>query len=273
MPSLKHIVFNTTRDDKYRRLYEYFIYCEVREEAIKVTRITEILERTEATVYNRIRRHWNEFISKNNEQEGRSQYVVKGLKGVCPARYFVLAHRHRQTKYFFLFQTAILKHEKHLQRLQERKKLETTGRIYVFPEEPDDGIPPLIDDEGNELPEDRYPIPPTFDEEDEEADFENEDDERTEEDSKVPELIQLVYTGEPKPASVYVQPPPSEQEGESFEKPTLVNHAQGAQDLENKDSDSSSSAPTKSIFRRLLGIALILIVVAVVLKIFFFTIK
>lgn len=271
MTTIQPIVFDDGQDNNYEKLYKYFISCEVSGEAVKVKRIMEILGRSETTVYGRIRSHWNEFISRNDVQGGRSEYVVKGLRNTCPLHFFVLAHRRAHAKYFFLFQTAILKYENHIQRLQERKNLEEFGTIDMFLDQPDDGIPPIIDDEGNELPEDTYPQ--TFDEEDEEVDVENEGDEKTEEDSKVPELIQLVYTSEPKPASVYVQPPPSEQEVEFSEKPTLVNHVQGVQDLENKHPDSSSSAPTKSLFRQLLGIALILIIVAVILKIFFSTIK
>jgi len=67
---MQSLLANRPRDTNYKQLYDYFIACETTGQAPKVTRIMEILERSETTVYTRIRRHWNEFISRNDQQQG-----------------------------------------------------------------------------------------------------------------------------------------------------------------------------------------------------------
>jgi hypothetical protein len=85
--TLKSIKLDSNRDKQYERLYMYFIDCEERKKSPKVRVIMDILKKTDATVYGRIRRHWNEFIF---EHPSRPEYVVDGLKDKCPKKYFVL---------------------------------------------------------------------------------------------------------------------------------------------------------------------------------------
>ena len=149
---IKLIKLNSDRDDQYRKLYRYFVKCEKSQELIRIKVIKTILSRTETRVRERIRRHWNEFIK---EHPYKHEYIVSGLKDNCPEKYFVLAHQHRQAEHFYVFRTAIERHNRHIKnyRLAKQRKEEGLQLTLSFEEPPEDHIPPNFDDEGREYPE------------------------------------------------------------------------------------------------------------------------
>ena len=210
---IKLIKLSSDRDEQYRKLYRYFVRCEKSQELIRIKVIKTILSRTETRVRERIRRHWNEFIK---EHPYKHEYIVSGLKDNCPEKYFVLAHQHRQAEHFYVFRTAIERHNRHIKnyRLAKQRKEEGLQLTLSFEEPPEDHIPPNFDDEGREYPEED-PASEVQVDDDEVENVTESDEEEVEGDEEIleampvspyEEIVQIAQVAENLRPSAYMEP-------------------------------------------------------------------